>query len=255
MDSVKDKFGKAQNTVDEGFEKAAAHTKQGLASATAAFSDLYSRGEQYWETAKAHASSTLSQADELQDQAFGVLKDGIEYCILHPYISYPAAGTAALVALPGVRRFVYRVTLGRLRNPEAIVSSSETKLSTLAAKTQEFGAESKKLQARNAHLRQPSPNLAKPASSSSSEERAQLAHQEWTRGHQKLKAARQELQRLEASVGKSERLAQNVLADLRSLRQARATELRSEAALKLSQLRQQRAALQKEIRWIVKQDV
>jgi glucose-6-phosphate-specific signal transduction histidine kinase len=43
-----------------------------------------------------------------------------------------------------------------------------------------------------------------------------------------VRAARQELQRLEASVGKSERLAQNVLADLRSIRQARATELRSE---------------------------
>jgi hypothetical protein len=60
MDSVKDKLGKAHNTVDEGFEKAAAHTKQGLASATAAFSDLYSRGEQYWETAKVKMSANAT---------------------------------------------------------------------------------------------------------------------------------------------------------------------------------------------------
>lgn len=43
------------------------------------------------------------------------------------------------------------------------------------------------------------------------------------------RAARQELQRLESSVSKSERLAGAVLADLRSMRQnPRATELRSE---------------------------
>jgi hypothetical protein len=105
------------------------------------------------------------------------------------------------------------------------------------------------------------------------------------------RAARQELQRLEGSVAKSERLASNVLQDLRSMRQnTRATELRSEVgcaergrssvwarraslagsathysvdccwcalqvALKLSQLKQQRAAVHKEIKWIVKRDV
>ena len=46
------------------------------------------------------------------------------------------------------------------------------------------------------------------------------------------RAARQELQRLESSVAKSERLAQNVLQDLRSMRSnSRATELRSEVRL------------------------
>jgi hypothetical protein len=43
------------------------------------------------------------------------------------------------------------------------------------------------------------------------------------------RAARQELQRLESAVGKSERMAGAVLSDLRSMRQnPRATELRSE---------------------------
>jgi hypothetical protein len=46
---------------------------------------------------------------------------------------------------------------------------------------------------------------------------------------QTARAARQELQRLESSVAKSERLAANVLQDLRSMRSnSRATELRSE---------------------------
>ncbi|KAF6248626.1 hypothetical protein COO60DRAFT_1058078 [Scenedesmus sp. NREL 46B-D3] len=70
------------------------------------------------------------------------------------------------------------------------------------------------------------------------------------------RAARQELQRLESAVGRSERMAGAVLSDLRAMRQnPRATELRSEAALKLSLLRQQRSALQKEIKWIATKDV
>lgn len=48
--------------------------------------------------------------------------EGIEYCIVHPYISYPAAAAFVLTALPGVRRVAYRLTLGRLRNPEVIHS-------------------------------------------------------------------------------------------------------------------------------------
>jgi hypothetical protein len=48
--------------------------------------------------------------------------------------------------------------------PQAVVSSSEAKLSTLTTKTNEFAAESKKLQ-----------------------ERAQLAEEEMTRGYNKLK--------------------------------------------------------------------
>lgn len=51
------------------------------------------------------------------------------------------------------------------------------------------------------------------------------------------RAARQELQRLESAVGKSERLAGAVLADLRSMRQnPRATELRSEVGQGMSRL-------------------
>lgn len=226
MDNVKDAADKAVGVVDKGVSGAvqlATHTAQ----------DLLARGSEVWDTARSHSEATLGYAEQLQDQAFDTLKEGIEYCIVHPYISYPAAAAFVLTAMPGVRRLAYRVTLGRLRNPEAVVSSSEAKLSTLTTKTNEFAAESKKLQ-----------------------ERAQLAEEEMTRGYNKLKAARQELQRLESSVAKSERLAANVLQDLRSMRSnSRATELRSEVAVKLSALKQQRAALQKEIKWIVKRDI
>eukprot|EP00878_Enallax_costatus_P008810 GHUV01009210.1.p1 GENE.GHUV01009210.1~~GHUV01009210.1.p1 ORF type:complete len:234 (+),score=52.20 GHUV01009210.1:186-887(+) len=206
MGNVKDATDKAQTALDKGIEQAATSAKTGLASAASVARDFLAQVEAYWDTAKAHAAATLGQAEELQDQAFTQLKEGVEYCILHPYISYPAAAGLTLVALPGVRRFTYRVTLGRLRNPEAVVSSAEAKLSSIAARTEEYSAESKKLQ-----------------------ERAQLAYDEWTRGYQKLKATRQELQRLESSVGKSERVAHNVITDLRAMRQnTRATELRSE---------------------------
>jgi hypothetical protein len=48
--------------------------------------------------------------------------EGIEYCIVHPHISYPAAAVFTLTAVPGLRRLAYRMTLGRLRNPEVRIS-------------------------------------------------------------------------------------------------------------------------------------
>lgn len=233
MDAVKDAADKAANAVDSGLNQASSTVKSTLAQATAAAQGWLAQGQTYWDTAKAHSNEAMGYVGTMEDEAFGYLKGGLEYCVQHPYVSYPAAAAITLAALPGVRRAAYRATLGRLRNPEAIVTSAEAKLSTIGAKAEEFSAESKKLQAR-----------------------AQLAYEEMSRGYSKLKAARQELQRLESAVGKSERLAGGVLSDLRAMRQnARATELRSEAALKLSLLRQQRSALQKEIKWIAAKDV
>eukprot|EP00882_Tetradesmus_deserticola_P017546 GHRQ01018797.1.p1 GENE.GHRQ01018797.1~~GHRQ01018797.1.p1 ORF type:complete len:107 (+),score=40.73 GHRQ01018797.1:791-1111(+) len=106
----------------------------------------------------------MGHVETLEDTAFGYLKGGLEYCVHHPYVSYPAAAAITLAALPGVRRAAYRATLGRLRNPEAVVSSAEAKLSALGSKAEEFSAESRKLQGR-----------------------AQAAHEEMTRGYAKLK--------------------------------------------------------------------
>ncbi|KAF6253138.1 hypothetical protein COO60DRAFT_464867 [Scenedesmus sp. NREL 46B-D3] len=233
MDSVKEAADKAATAVDSGLNQASSTVRSTLAQATATAQGWLAHGETYWNTAKAHANETVGYFGTLEDEAVGYLKGGLEYCVHHPYVSYPAAAAITLAALPGVRRAAYRATLGRLRNPEAVVSSAEAKLSTIGAKAEEFGAESRKLQGR-----------------------AQLAHEEMMRGYTKLKAARQELQRLESAVGRSERMAGAVLSDLRAMRQnPRATELRSEAALKLSLLRQQRSALQKEIKWIAAKDV
>jgi hypothetical protein len=40
---------------------------------------------------------------------------------VRPQYAYPAAAAVVLAAVPGVRRLAYRLTLGRLRNPEVRV--------------------------------------------------------------------------------------------------------------------------------------
>ncbi|KAF8071367.1 Eukaryotic translation initiation factor 2 subunit beta [Scenedesmus sp. PABB004] len=233
MESAKELAEKAEAKLDELGSAAAGGVKKTVGAATAQASAALEWACGVWGVAKAHGEATLAQGEALQDEAFAKLKEGISYAVHHPYISYPAAATLLIAAVPGARRMVYRLTLGRLRNPDAVLAGAEAKLSTIGAKADEFAAESKKLQERAAH-----------------------AYEEMTRGYQKLKAARQELQRLESSVAKSQRLTNAVLDDLRSMRaSARVTELRSEAAVKLSALKQQRAVLAKEVKWIASKDV
>ncbi len=61
-------------------------------------------------------------------------------------MAYPVGTALLLGGLPGVRRAAYRATIGRLRNPDAVVGGAEAKLAGLSSKSQEFTAESKKLQ-------------------------------------------------------------------------------------------------------------
>jgi hypothetical protein len=49
---------------------------------------------------------------------FPARAEGVEYVLLHPEISYPLAAAATLAVFPGVRRRLFRMTLGRFRSPE-----------------------------------------------------------------------------------------------------------------------------------------
>lgn len=234
MDDVKKAASEAADTVDKGLNEASKAVRSSLAWLVAAGQEGMEGGKVYLDSAKAQASAAADIVNEQQDKAFTALKGGVEYVLLHPEISYPLGATAALAALPGARRLLYRITIGRLRSPEAVVSGAEQRLSTLGARIEDYGKEVQKLQAR-----------------------ALSAHEEMSRGYSKLKAARAELQRLQSAVGKTERATASVLEDLRSVSKAapKATELRAEAAQKLAAVKQQHALLRKEVKWIAKLDV
>lgn len=95
----------------------------------------------YVDVGTAHASAA-------HDAAFDALKHGIEYCATNPYIAYPVAATAALFALPPVRRRLYAATLGRFRTPESVAKAAAGRLEMLQSQATGVGAEATKLQAR-----------------------------------------------------------------------------------------------------------
>eukprot|EP00877_Chromochloris_zofingiensis_P008697 jgi/Chrzof1/4080/Cz13g19140.t1 len=233
MDNVKDAANKAADAADSGLHQAAQATKQAVAYVSSKVQEASESSRGTFEQLQASVSDKLDYLNEQQDKAFTAAKDGIEYIITNPMIGYPVLAIVAVLAVPGVSRVLYRQTLGRLRDPQAVVSSAEQRLNTLGAKVEDYGREAQKLQAR-----------------------AAAADEEMTRGYNKLKAARAELQRLESAVAKDESMVNKLLSDLRDMRRVqKATELRADAAQKAATLKQQRTTLQNEIYKIARKDV
>lgn len=224
----------AAASVDKGLEEASKAVRSSLAWLLGKGQEGLEAGKGVVESSKVQLSAAADVLNEQQDKAFGALKEGVEYVLVHPEVGYPLAAAATLAVFPGMRRFVWRTTVGRFRSPQAVVEGAEQRLGTLGARIEEYGREVEKLQSR-----------------------ALGAHEEMTRGYSKLKAARSELQRLQSAVAKTERAAAAVLEDLRSVPRAqpKATELRAEAAQKLAAAKQQHATLRKEVKWIAKLDV
>ncbi|KAI8465620.1 MAG: hypothetical protein J3K34DRAFT_436404 [Monoraphidium minutum] len=234
VDDAKEMASKAGEVVDQGVVEASKAVRSSLAWLFARGQEGLEAGSGALESSKAQVSEVAGVLNEHQERAFSALKSGIEYVAVHPEISYPLGAAAAVAAVPPLRRLLYRVTIGRFRSPETVVAGAEQRLGTLGARIEDYGKEAQKLQAR-----------------------ALSAHEEMSRGYSKLKAARSELQRLQAAVGKTERATSSVLDDLRGVGRgvAKATELRAEAAQKLAAVKQQHALLRKEIKWIARLDV
>ncbi|GFR44618.1 hypothetical protein Agub_g5905 [Astrephomene gubernaculifera] len=188
---------------------------------------------QYAEEGKVYVDHGLAELKAVEDVVVSHLKQGIYLIQSNPDVSYPLLATGSILALPVTRRLLYRATIGRFRNPDNVLSTSEGKVEALRVKMSDFETEAKKLQ-----------------------ERMVAAEEEYVRGKAKLKATRQELQRLAAVVGKSERTAAGVLEDLRTLKKVdKAVQLRAEAASQVSALKTQRTALQQYIYRIASKDV
>ena len=109
---------------------------------------------------------------------------GVVLASEHEVAAMAGGAAAAAILLPAPRRLLWRLTLGRLRSPEAAYKSAELKVATLAEKVEAQGGEVQKLS-----------------------ERLGLAQEEYKRGLAKLKATASELRSLEARVGATERSA------------------------------------------------
>ncbi|GLI66468.1 hypothetical protein VaNZ11_010311 [Volvox africanus] len=189
--------------------------------------------EQYADHGKGYINYSLCQLKKAEEAVITEIKCGLNFVQNNPYVSYPLLATGSLLLLPGTRRLLYRATLGRLRSAENILKGSEGKVEGLRVKMADYTTEAKKLT-----------------------ERMVAAEEEYLLGRAKLKATRQELQRLASVVAKSERAAASVLEDLRAIKRVeKAVQLRAEAASQVSDLRSQRKTLLQNIYRIASRDV
>jgi len=226
-----------------------------------------------------------AHAAAAQDAFFGALKHGIEAAAANPYVAYPSAAAGALLLLPATRGAIWRATLGRGRTPETVTAAAVARLAALDAAATGFGAEAQKLAARAAAAEEEyvrcavcvrerdTPvhrcrrrcsvepavrTLALPAVEPATPLLCSQPSSSHRRGLAKLKAARAELQRLSSRVGKSERAAEAILAELRGLPAGGApgtAQARSDAASRLSTLRSQRSGLEKAAYRIMARDI
>ncbi|GLC36699.1 hypothetical protein PLESTM_000490900 [Pleodorina starrii] len=214
-------------------KEAASHLVAGGAMIAEFVRQGVSVAEQYAEQGKGYVNYGLGETKKAEDAVVAEVKHGLQFVQSNPYVSYPLLATGTLLLLPGTRRLLYRATLGRLRSADAILQSSEGKVEGLRVKMSDYSNEAKKLQ-----------------------ERMAAAEEEYLSGRAKLKATRQELQRLASVVAKSERAAAGVLEDLRAIRKVdKAVQLRAEAASQVSSLRSQRSTLLQNIYRIASRDI
>lgn len=230
MDKVKEAAAKASEVVDSGLGVASEVTRSTIAAATSSAQDVYSQTQAAWDQAKDLTSEYVETFRGVEDGFFDTVKDGVEYCIAHPYVGYSILGTTAVLSVPPVRRLLFRYTFGRFQSEEGLLKSAEMRVGTLRTRVEEFTMEAEKL-----------------------ESRMLMAEEEMIRGRSKLKAARAELQRLGTVVAKNERMAQSVLQDLRQLKDT--NQMRADTAQDLHQLKSTRLRISKNIARIIKQDI
>ncbi|KAK9828297.1 hypothetical protein WJX74_007593 [Apatococcus lobatus] len=215
--TIDDNLQHATNKFEAGMQHTADVVKMGAAW-TMAFSGWASdRSQAMLETGRAHFASS-------QDAAFDYMKGCIAAATEYPEISYPALGLAALIILPGPRRFLWRQTVLRVRSEESMYRSAENKAHQVHESLADQKVEAQKLQ-----------------------ERLSAAWQEYNSGVNKLKSTNRQLQQLANRVSNNDAKAQALLEDLRLLPSAPALKLRAEVALSSARAQLQWSALEKQM--------
>ncbi|KAI4381301.1 hypothetical protein MLD38_007383 [Melastoma candidum] len=165
-----------------------------------------------------------SQYRVYEDAFVQKVKDELQIARESPGTALGVSAAAALLILRGPRRFLIRHTFGRLRNEEAQFTKAEKNVKDLIVSVDLLKMESKKLL-----------------------ERAALAEKDMKQGLTELMDAGSRIHRLTKSANKVESQAVDLMDDLREIPGREALKLRAEVASMASNLKQQRAAMEKRI--------
>lgn len=224
----------AQKMFNCGIKIAVQSIGQGAASVNSLAQEGYALASDVIGQGQGYVDHGVDQYKQLENQAFASAIEGIHWATANPYVSYPAAGASAILLIPFTRRLLWRQTLGRFRNPESVVRSCEGRVKGIGSRMEEYTNDVQKLQ-----------------------ERMAAAETEYRSGMSKLKATRQEMQRLASSLASGERTATKTLSELRTIspKLENVLQLRGEAAAHAAALRSNKVKLNKWVNKIAAMDI
>jgi hypothetical protein len=202
-------------TFEDGLQAASKTLKQSTATAR----DEATKAAGVLQIGYDHIKYGLSMADEMM---ISTLKDGIMFGWENQVATTAVLTGATVVAIPVLRRAVWRATFGRFSNPERMAETYESNITSMVGQLETQKGEITKLS-----------------------ERLTAAQEEYARGLAKLRDAASEMRSLESRVQKSEKYSKDLLYDIRSLRAKQALQLRSDAAVVVEAAKRQRHQVEK----------
>ncbi|CAA6661919.1 unnamed protein product [Spirodela intermedia] len=159
-----------------------------------------------------------------EDAFFKKAKDELLIIREQPTVACGVAIAAGLLLMRGPRRFLFRQTLGRLQDQEAVFAKAVSNAKELEQAVGSVKLETKKLL-----------------------ERASFAEQEIQTGRTKLKDTGRQIQSLVRHINRIESDVTDFMDELREIPDGEALKLRKEVASMMALARRQKAELEKEI--------
>ncbi|CAA7398290.1 unnamed protein product [Spirodela intermedia] len=159
-----------------------------------------------------------------EDAFFKKAKDELLIIREQPTVACGVAVAAGLLLMRGPRRFLFRQTLGRLQDQEAVFAKAVSNAKELEQAVGSVKLETKKLL-----------------------ERASFAEQEIQTGRTKLKDTGRQIQSLVRHINRIESDVTDFMDELREIPDGEALKLRKEVASMMALARRQKAELDKEI--------
>lgn len=200
-------------------------------SATSALSSAKSRLCQIRSTSSAHIDQTIeslkdakAQYDVYEEKFFGKIKDGALVAASNPLTTGAVTLGLGAVVLKAPRRFLYRKTRGLFVSEEALLTRHDVKVKELRQTFETLKVEKEKL-----------------------ERRARLAEEEMSRGRTKLRQAGDQIRRAIVSTQKIESKARDLKVALGELPSREASRFNSQVSKLMSEAKQERKALSKEV--------
>ncbi|XP_024361854.1 RGS1-HXK1-interacting protein 1 [Physcomitrium patens] len=204
---------RALSSTDETIEVARNQMKQ-----------LTDASSQYFAAAQGYAARAQQEYNYYESLFFKKLKEGVHTAAQNPNATCGVLGVTTILALRTSRRMLYRYTIGRFQNEQALLARAETKVKEMRQTVDLLRNETKKL-----------------------EERARLAEEELLRGRSKLKNSGYQLRNLSRSAYKTESAARGLKDNLVDLPGRESIRLRTEVAAMTSLAKQHRKILDKRV--------